>query len=56
MKTNNAMQLKARVKRKAQEAGIPAQAMMQHYLFERLLERISQSQWRDHIKSSRGVC
>lgn len=28
---------------------------MQHYLFERLLERISQSQWRDHIIIKGGM-
>ena len=36
MRTKNAMQLKARVNGRAREAGIPAQMMMQSYLFERL--------------------
>lgn len=43
MRTRNAMQLKARVNARAREAGIPAQMMMQNYLFERLLERLSKT-------------
>lgn len=41
MRTKNAMQLKARISNMAKEAGIPAQAMMQSYLLERLLERLA---------------
>lgn len=43
MRTKNAMQLKARINNMAKEAGIPAQAMMQSYLLERLLERLAES-------------
>ncbi len=43
MRTANAMQLKALIKNSAKEAGIPAQAMMQNYLLERLLDRLSRS-------------
>ena len=43
MRTASAMQLKARIKNRAKEVGIPAQAMMQNYLLERLLERLSKS-------------
>ena len=43
MRTTNAMQLKARVNARAKEAGIPAQMMMQNYLLERLLERLSKT-------------
>lgn len=43
MITNNAMQLKAIVKNKAVEKKISAQLVMQNYLMERLLERISLS-------------
>lgn len=39
------MQLKARISNKAKEAGIPTQALMQSYLMERLLERLSKSKW-----------
>lgn len=49
MRTRNAMQLKARVNACAREAGIPAQMMMQNYLFERLLERLSKTPWRERV-------
>ena len=55
MRTANAMQLKARVKNSAKEAGIPAQAMMQNYLLERLLERLSESKWRDNVIVKGGM-
>ncbi len=55
MRTANAMQLKARIKNSAKEAGIPAQAMMQNYLLERLLERLSKSQWRDNVVVKGGM-
>lgn len=55
MKTSNAMQLKVRINARAREAGIPAQAMMQEYLFERLLERLSLSAWRDNVVVKGGM-
>ena len=55
MRTRNAMQLKARINAKAKEAGIPAQALMQSYLFERLLERLSKSEWRDNVVIKGGM-
>lgn len=55
MKTRNATQLKARINAMAKEAGIPAQAMMQSYLLERLLERLSNSPWRDSVVIKGGV-
>ncbi len=55
MRTRNAMQLKARVNSRAKEAGVPAQMMMQNYLFERLLERLSVSRWRDSVVVKGGV-
>lgn len=39
----------------AKEAGIPAQAMMQSYLLERLLERLSNSPWRNNVVIKGGV-
>ena len=51
----NAMQLKAHVNNMAKEAGIPTQALMQSYLLERLLERLSRSTWRDNIVIKGGV-
>ena len=55
MRTTNAMQLKARVNARAKEAGIPAQMMMQNYLLERLLERLSRSPWRDRVVVKGGM-
>ncbi len=55
MRTANAMQFKARIKNSAKEAGIPAQAMMQNYLLERLLERLSKSEWRDKVVLKGGM-
>lgn len=43
MRTTNAMQLKARINNKAKDAGIPPQALMQSYLNERILKRLSRS-------------
>lgn len=55
MRTKNAMQLKARVNARAKEAGIPAQMMMQNYLLERLLDRLSRSPWRDRVVVKGGM-
>lgn len=55
MKTTNAMQLKARTKQKAKEAGISPQLLMQDYMLERLLERLSLSPWRDKMAIKRGM-
>jgi predicted nucleotidyltransferase component of viral defense system len=46
MKTVNPMQLKALIKKKAAESHISAQLVMQNYMMERLLERISLSKYR----------
>ena len=55
MRTKNAMQLKARINTRAKEAGIPAQSLMQCYLFERPLERLSKSKWRDNVVIKGGM-
>lgn len=55
MRTKNTTQLKARVNSMAKEAGIPAQALMQSYLLERLLERLSRSKWRNNVIIKGGV-
>lgn len=55
MRTKNAMQLKTRINVRAKEAGIPAQSMMQNYLLERLLERLSKSKWRDDVVIKGGM-
>ena len=49
MITNNPMQLKAFVKNKAKDSGISAQLVMQNYMMERLLERISLSGYRQNF-------
>lgn len=46
MNTKNAMQLKAFIKQKATEKHISAQLVMQNYMLERLLERISISPYK----------
>ena len=46
MITQNAIQLKAFIKKKAAEKRISAQLVMQNYMLERLLERISLSRYR----------
>ena len=55
MRTSNAMQLKAVIKRKAVEANVPPQLMLQNYLLERLLKRVSISPWRTRIIVKGGV-
>ncbi|WP_304426965.1 nucleotidyl transferase AbiEii/AbiGii toxin family protein [uncultured Adlercreutzia sp.] len=55
MKTNNAMQLKAVIKRRATEAGVSPQLMLQNYMLERLIDRISRSPWRDSIIVKGGM-
>lgn len=55
MRTTNAMQLKARINNKAKEAGIPPQALMQNYLIERLLVRLSESSWRTDVVVKGGM-
>ena len=55
MRTKNAMQLKAVIRNKAKEEGVPPQLVMQNYLLERLLERISLSAWRDSVVIKGGM-
>lgn len=53
--TKNAMQLKAIIRNGAKAEGVLSQLVMQSYLLERLLERISLSTWRDNIVIKDGV-
>lgn len=55
MKTKNAMQLKALIRNRAKDEGVPPQLVMQNYLLERLLERISLSPWRDGVVMKGGM-
>ena len=49
MITKNPMQLKAFIKKKAAEKNISAQLVMQNYMLERLLERISLSPYKQNF-------
>ncbi len=49
MKTNNPMQLKAYIKKMSAEKNISAQLVMQNYMLERLLERISVSKYQPNL-------
>lgn len=49
------MQLKAKIKNMAQDAHIPAQAVLQNFMLERLLERIALSAHRDRIILKGGM-
>lgn len=51
----NEMQLKALIKKIAQDKHIQAQAVMQNYMFERLLERISLSDFKDKFILKGGM-
>lgn len=48
-KIKNSMSLKAYIKNKAMENKTPAQLVMQNYMLERLLERISLSKYQKNI-------
>ena len=45
----NAMQLKAIIKKMAKEKKMSAQLVLQNYMLERLLERVSLSRFRNHF-------
>ena len=49
MITKNPMQLKAFIKKQAAEKNISAQLVMQNYMLERLLERISLSKYKHNF-------
>ena len=49
MITKNPMQLKAFIKKKSEEKHISAQLVMQNYMLERLLERISLSKYKNNF-------
>lgn len=55
MRTNNAMQLKALIRNRAKTEGVSPQLVMQNYLLERLLERISLSPWRNRVVVKGGM-
>ena len=51
----NAMSLKAKIRNIAKAKGISAQAVLQHYFFERFLERLSLSKYQDKFILKGGL-
>ncbi|MBN2501148.1 MAG: nucleotidyl transferase AbiEii/AbiGii toxin family protein [Anaerolineales bacterium] len=52
---SNAISLKARIRNVASKKNIPAHAVLQYYMMERLLERISVSQYKDSFIIKGGM-
>ena len=52
---SNAMSLKAKIRNIAKQKGIPAQVILQNYMFERLLVRLSASEYRDKFVLKGGM-
>lgn len=52
---NNAMSLKARLRNLAKEKGLPAQVILQNYMFERLLVRLAASEYKDKFVLKGGM-
>ncbi|NLA77144.1 MAG: hypothetical protein GX851_04850 [Clostridiales bacterium] len=51
----NGMSLKAKIRNIAKQKGIPAQVILQNYMFERLLVRLSQSEYKDKFVMKGGM-
>ena len=52
---SNAMSLKAKIRNIAKEKGLPAQVILQNYMFERLLVRLSVSAYQDKFVLKGGM-
>ncbi len=52
---SNAMSLKAKLRNLAKEKGLPAQVILQNYMFERLLVRLAASEYRDKFVLKGGM-
>jgi len=52
---SNAMSLKAKIRNIAKQKNIPAQVIMQNYMFERLLTRLSVSDYKDKFVLKGGM-
>lgn len=52
---SNAMSLKAKIRNIAKQKGIPAQVILQNYMFERLLVRLSDSEYREKFVLKGGM-
>lgn len=52
---SNAMSLKARIRNIAKQKNIPAQVIMQNYMFERMLVRLAKSEYKDKFVLKGGM-
>lgn len=52
---SNAMSLKAKIRNIAKQKNIPAQVVLQNYMFERLLVRLSASEYKDKFVLKGGM-
>ena len=52
---SNAMSLKAKIRNIARQKNIPAQVVLQNYMFERLLVRLSASEYKDKFVLKGGM-
>lgn len=52
---SNAMSLKAKIRNIAKDKNIPAQVILQNYMFERLLVRLAQSEYREKFVLKGGM-
>lgn len=52
---NNAMSLKARIRNLAKQKNIPAQVILQNYMFERFLVRLSKTKYKDKFIMKGGM-
>lgn len=52
---SNAMSLKAKIRNAAKQKNLPAQVVLQNYMFERLLVRLSNSEYKDKFVLKGGI-
>ncbi len=52
---NNAMSLKAKIRNIAKQKNLPAQVILQNYMFERLLVRLAKSEYNDKFVLKGGM-
>ena len=53
---SKAMSLKAKIRNIAKQKNIPAQVILQNYMFERLLVRLSASEYKEKFKPTEHIC
>ena len=53
--SSRAMQFKAKIRNVAERSGVPAQAVLQNFMLERLLERISLSSYKENLVLKGGM-